>query len=288
LFFFFFFLFSKMIERPAAAKPRSDIVKPGLKVAMRLFLKNQTELNEQLMKNAREGKAKMVKKLLTSNRLDVNHLDGRFGATTLYFAAQRNHLEVVALLLAHPLIDVNLAVHAPFYPSPYPGIPQPAPLQQLLIDDAKLPSKSYITPLHIAAARGHTEVVKLLLAHPKIDVNLISNQLSPLLVAIANGQKAVFKLLLAHPKIDINLKSTHQVTPRYSLTILPAGLSPGSTPLLYACETGAAWAAELLLMDPKVKLDAKNRAGLTANEVAMFSRDPDICKLFGAQPPEVN
>ena len=57
------------------------------------------------------------------------------------------------------------------------------------------------------------EIIKLLLAHPKIDVNLysilkydqIKNE-TPLHTAIKNKNIEIIKLLLSHPKIDVNMK----------------------------------------------------------------------------------
>jgi ankyrin repeat protein len=54
-------------------------------------------------------------------------------------------------------------------------------------------------PLYVAAALGHHEVVRALLLHPKIDVN-ITNHLkeTPLSVATARGHHEVVRLLTLH------------------------------------------------------------------------------------------
>ncbi len=60
------------------------------------------------------------------------------------------------------------------------------------------------TPLTLAAWRGHTECVKLLLAAPGIDVNLADQYGgSPLCLAAENGHTECVKLLLAAPGIDV-------------------------------------------------------------------------------------
>ena len=62
------------------------------------------------------------------------------------------------------------------------------------------------TALHRASSRGHAEVVKLLLAHPDINVNVLSQYGdTPFLFACENGQVAVVRLLLQDPRVDILL-----------------------------------------------------------------------------------
>jgi hypothetical protein len=68
-----------------------------------------------------------------------------------------------------------------------------------------IPLRAEGTPLAIAASRGHTAVVELLLGSYKIDVNKAGffGQ-TPLTAAAVNGQDAMVKLLLSHHRIDVN------------------------------------------------------------------------------------
>jgi len=59
------------------------------------------------------------------------------------------------------------------------------------------------TPLHIAS-KDRVEVVKLLLAHPKINVKSISGQ-TPLSFGCKYGQVSVVELLLKDPRVDVTL-----------------------------------------------------------------------------------
>ncbi|KAH6909555.1 hypothetical protein BKA70DRAFT_1425974 [Coprinopsis sp. MPI-PUGE-AT-0042] len=69
------------------------------------------------------------------------------------------------------------------------------------------------TPLFLASKRGHDEAVKLLLAHPEIDVNPQNHDGDTALVgACAEGQEAPVKLLLAHPNVDVNLSANDGTT----------------------------------------------------------------------------
>ena len=64
-------------------------------------------------------------------------------------------------------------------------------------------------PLLYTAIKYETkDAVKLLLNHPKIDVNMQSDNCeAPLIIAIKYVRIDILKLLLNHPKIDINIKS---------------------------------------------------------------------------------
>ncbi|MCP4747312.1 MAG: hypothetical protein GY874_14400, partial [Desulfobacteraceae bacterium] len=68
-----------------------------------------------------------------------------------------------------------------------------------------------ITPLCRAAWKGYTDVVKLLLSHPEIDVN----KDRPLYWAAKNGHIEIVKLLLSHPEIDVNQANNIGFTPLY-------------------------------------------------------------------------
>lgn len=63
------------------------------------------------------------------------------------------------------------------------------------------------TALMHAASNGNTEVVKALLSHSKIDLSLVNMLgLSALMIAASEGHAEVVKALLSHPKIDITIK----------------------------------------------------------------------------------
>ena len=67
------------------------------------------------------------------------------------------------------------------------------------------PTNTGATPFCFACRQGHKEVVTLLLADMRIDVNKSMNDLAtPFLIACANGQKEVVSLLLQEIRIDVN------------------------------------------------------------------------------------
>jgi len=70
------------------------------------------------------------------------------------------------------------------------------------------------TALHLAALYNHLEIVKLLLAHPAIDVNLQdSSQATPFLQSCLNGHLSIVQILLKDPRVDITLPEDHHCTP---------------------------------------------------------------------------
>lgn len=75
-------------------------------------------------------------------------------------AAEKGHTEVVVALLMHPLIDVNLCdkkTQRRFGSMSYNGNDE---------------TRYLVTPLMIAAARGHVGVVTALLSHPSINTSV--------------------------------------------------------------------------------------------------------------------
>ena len=90
--------------------------------------------------------------------------------------------------------------------------------------------------LHSACSSGDTEVVRLLLADPRVDPTRTDNDgRTPLHYACYNGRHEVVRLLLADPRVD------------------PARAdNSGRTPLHRACSTGHHEIVRLLLADPRV------------------------------------
>jgi ankyrin repeat protein len=116
------------------------------------------------------------------------------------------------------------------------------------------------TALFRAASIGHLEIVQLLLAHPKIQVNeKDSGEETALMVAVKCGYLEITKLLLARPEIQINEKS-----------------SPGLTVLIWAAEWGHQEITKLLLADPRLKLEEHDQ-GKKALEQA---KTPEIKALI--------
>ena len=70
----------------------------------------------------------------------------------------------------------------------------------------------------MSAQQGHDAVVKLLVEHKSINVNLADEYgKTPLIQSAQNGHTRVVHLLLQHPDIDVNLQREGGATPLYSV-----------------------------------------------------------------------
>jgi len=93
--------------------------------------------------------------------------------------------EVKSLLRDHPDLDVNWENH-----------------------------EVHSTALHVASNDGHVEVVKLLLAHPVINVNLRDKfGRTAFLLGCFSGEVSVVQLLLRDPRVDVALADHNDRTP---------------------------------------------------------------------------
>ena len=122
---------------------------------------------------ALQGHLEVVALLLEHPGIDVSAASNN-GRTALHMAASLGHLEVVAVLLEHPGVDVSAATNMG------------------------------LTALHLAALQGRLETVKLLLEHPGVDVRATSNDGETALhLAALHGHDGIVALLLGHPGIEV-------------------------------------------------------------------------------------
>lgn len=81
--------------------------------------------------------------------------------------------------------------------------------------DPQLPTSLDLTPLHIAAASGHTSICNLLLRHGQCDIDSqdVLNGWTPLCYASRHGHYDVVQLLLDHKGVDVNHRGIFKRTP---------------------------------------------------------------------------
>ena len=129
------------------------------------------------------------------------------------------------------------------------------------IEVNKADKKGYTALVH-ATGEGHISAVKLLLADQRVDVNCKN---SPLVLAAARTENIdIFKLLLADGRVDVNQRNGN------------------ITPLINSsCNSNVA-AAELLLDDPRVKVNWINSKGVSALHAAVTHKQ--TLQLFLAHP----
>jgi ankyrin repeat domain-containing protein 50 len=126
---------------------------------------------------AMHGHEAIVEKLLNAGA-NPNTACSRGGAA-LHRAAVYDYLGIVKLLLVHKDIDVN-AYHSGW---------------------------DHESPLMLASEYGHTDVVKVLLDRSDIKINDLSGDYSALHLAVRYEQTETVKILLADPRIDVELRN---------------------------------------------------------------------------------
>jgi len=129
------------------------------------------------------------------------------------------------------------------------------------------------TPLYRAAGfASSTEVVKLLLSHPQIDVNRPNNkEATPFYIACQEGNLEVVKHLAADERVDINLPYT-----------------TGATPLMIACDNGHAEVVRFLLGDPRTNVNQTKKNGTTPLWKVCQSGHERVAKLLLCGPSVVD
>ena len=153
--------------------------------------------------------------------------------------------EVSSLLSAHPGLDVNWVNTSDYH----------------------------YTALHRAALNNHVEVVKLLLAHPDINVNVQSVYgYTPFSYSCGSANTIlVAQVLLKDPRVDVTLDDNN-----------------GQTPLWFACRNGFREMVERLIASGRDLGDIKNKKGKnredgeghTVLEIARKKRRREIVKLL--------
>ena len=101
------------------------------------------------------------------------------------------------------------------------------------------------TALHAACYYGRVEVVKLLLAHPGINVNLKDNfGITSLSKGCRNDKMSIVQLLLKDPRVDVTLDDEY-----------------GCTPLWWASRSGYREVIEWLIASGRDLGDFENKKG---------------------------
>ena len=123
------------------------------------------------------------------------------------------------------------------------------------------------TPLAVAAAKGHVEVVTVLLARNDVDPNRRGiNRRTPLSYAAERGHETVVKILLAQDDVDIEVKDYK-----------------GRTPLSFAAEKGHETVVKMLLAQDEVDIEAKDNEGRAPLRFAAANGHVGVVKLLLAR-----
>ena len=192
-----------------------------------------------------------VLRALIQKKVDVNQTEAD-GATALHWAAYRDDLESVDLLVAAGA-NVNAANDLGATPLWNAGTNAGEPVTKRLLDAGANPNLALLageTPLMAAARAGKAGVAELLLAKGANPNARGSRGQTALMWAVSGRHPAVVKALLAH-RADVHARSAEwkemvavppHGLPQYN-KIIPQG---GDTAMLFAARVGDLESAKLL------------------------------------------
>jgi ankyrin repeat protein len=218
------------------------------------------------------GSLSIVELLLAHPLIDINVMVEK-GQTLLLWALRGNHVGIVEILLADPRLDINLAEHEGWTPLLWAAKEgRKALLERLLAHrqiEVNLSDLQGQTALIWASLKGHITAVETLLTHPEIDVNLADkSNCTPLFWSLKASHWPVFRTLLSHPHVDVNV----------------ADSSEGFTPVIWAAKAGNASALKALLAHRQVDINRADHMGRTALIWAMLMVQPTLADLLLALP----
>ncbi|VUC31312.1 unnamed protein product [Clonostachys rosea] len=197
---------------------------------------------------ARRGWVDTVIALLTRDDINLN-VATKWGETPLMAAARKDDVQIAQLILdktgGKP--PMNFSRYSPMWVAfAYGSIN----VIRLFLDrlgtefDVNQVMRKGYTPLTLAAATGQTDIARILLAHPNVDIEkpMAKQTLTPLLLACANGHTEMVQMLLERGA-NVACKSF------------------GRLPFQIAIENGHTDIFELLI-DPTINSNFQARAAL--------------------------
>jgi len=135
-------------------------------------------------------------------------------------AARRGDVEKVQLLLGDCTLDVNWHNEGEngFAPLHQACFYDHFPVVKALVShpniDVNLPMRLLATPLYIASQGNHKEIVQLLVDDPRVDVNLARDErATPVFIACQRGHLDTFDILMQDDRVDLNFPMNHGMSP---------------------------------------------------------------------------
>ncbi|XP_064089070.1 ankyrin-1-like isoform X2 [Macrobrachium nipponense] len=165
--------------------------------------------------------------------------------------------------------------------------------------DVNKSTSKYVTPLHVAAAKGSLSLVQVLLNRQATNVEAVDNDgYTPLMVASLRGHIDVVEKLIAFRAKPNNESHEGETALHLAVihdnqsvvrSLLDNGASinkrtkDGSTPLHLAAKYNAIRSAEELVKDISCKKDERNANGYTPLEIAKKRGHRQLCSILNAE-----
>ncbi|OHS93709.1 hypothetical protein TRFO_40017 [Tritrichomonas foetus] len=164
-------------------------------------------------------------KFLPKEIANIN-LNDRIGFNSLHYACMGNSPEIVRFLLQQNDCDPN----------------------SYSTEKSTNLGNYQMSALQLAAKRGFTEIVKILLENEKTDINFIrmTNNETALMIAAQNDKYEVVKILLENEKIDVNIENYN-----------------GQNALHYAILGNSLESVKQLIFSSTIDINKKDKNGLT-------------------------
>jgi len=222
----------------------------------------------------------VVEYLVQDERVDVNLPNCRGEVPLMVVCMLESDVQARRLsrvLLQHQEIDVN---HSPLdngvgiTPLIYAAQYNKVELVKLLLADPRVDLAAKdddgCMAIHMACFSGSVEVMELFLSDSRTDVNIPDREdLTPLFAACQEGHTEIVRMLLAHPAVDANI-------PR----------NTGATPLNIACEMGAYDCVRLMVDDERVLLNMADNDNASPLWFAAQGNHTHVAKLLMANTRE--
>ncbi len=251
--------------------PNSEVVVKELLIRGVMINKKTNRGMTALMLVAMNGMNKMestMKLLLECKNIQVNWKSNN-GNTALMYACQNKNENMLKMLLEHPKISIN--------PQNKQGrtalivcainmnmVGMALLLKKKAIDVNRRDSSGWTALMYLCYRDNNNdrlEMIKMLLKHPKIDVNVMNNKMNNALILSAEClQSDVVALLIKHPGIEVNkynvyghtaLTAACRKTTQDDMTVMRLLLDHpdidvnchknGKTLMMYAKERGLDW-----------------------------------------------
>jgi ankyrin repeat protein len=230
---------------------------------------------------AESGHTEICELLLAREELDVNAVNTS-GHTALYLAIFNNRTDFVRTLLRHPKIEVNAGRQSEWTILELATRISDSEIVGLLLDHKTIDLEvNKLKVLCNAADRGCGSIVRMLLAHPNMNVSEIDSRTwivrSDLFKACIEGDLSAFKSLLGRTDVDIDALGSYKDNALRTaaqnghieilrLLLVQENINVNAfdgAPLRMAVKFGHTQAVRLLLDDRNIDVNASAHGGGT-------------------------